>query len=283
VSALIVGPDSEELDSLFPRELPRELDHASSPGSAIVRLAARPYDIIIINHTGSADVTEEQLAYLRAAQAAARPSAKFIVLVARNTMRKVIEALRHRVFAYFSRPFDPVAVRYAIVQALSLGTWSDGVEVVSADPSFISVRLRCQIDTADRLAQYMKQLPCGLTISEKSDLSMAFGEMLLNAIEHGGRLDADEWVRVSRVRTQNAIIYHIEDPGQGFRRSDLKHAAISNPPDDPVAHVEVRMRENMRPGGFGLLIADQLVDEVIYSEKGNEVILVKHLDAPTPA
>ena len=31
-------------------------------------------------------------------------------------------------------------------------------------------------------------------------------------------------------------------------------------------------------GGFGLLIAQKLVDEVIYNDKGNEVLLVKHLD-----
>ena len=31
-------------------------------------------------------------------------------------------------------------------------------------------------------------------------------------------------------------------------------------------------------GGFGMLIAQKLVDEVIYNQKGNEVILVKYLD-----
>ncbi len=34
----------------------------------------------------------------------------------------------------------------------------------------------------------------------------------------------------------------------------------------------------MRPGGFGMLITSQAVDEVIYNQKGNEVILIKHLD-----
>ena len=34
----------------------------------------------------------------------------------------------------------------------------------------------------------------------------------------------------------------------------------------------------MRPGGFGVLLAKQLVDELIYSEDGNEVLLIKYLD-----
>jgi hypothetical protein len=32
----------------------------------------------------------------------------------------------------------------------------------------------------------------------------------------------------------------------------------------------------MRPGGFGILATKGIVDELIYSEKGNEVLLIKH-------
>jgi anti-sigma regulatory factor (Ser/Thr protein kinase) len=34
----------------------------------------------------------------------------------------------------------------------------------------------------------------------------------------------------------------------------------------------------MRPGGYGTSIAKNLVDEVIYGEKGNDVMLIKYLD-----
>jgi anti-sigma regulatory factor (Ser/Thr protein kinase) len=33
----------------------------------------------------------------------------------------------------------------------------------------------------------------------------------------------------------------------------------------------------LRPGGFGLLMTRQLVDEMIYNEAGNEVLLIKYL------
>jgi anti-sigma regulatory factor (Ser/Thr protein kinase) len=33
----------------------------------------------------------------------------------------------------------------------------------------------------------------------------------------------------------------------------------------------------MRPGGFGMLLAGKIVDEMLYNEKGNEVILIKYL------
>jgi hypothetical protein len=33
----------------------------------------------------------------------------------------------------------------------------------------------------------------------------------------------------------------------------------------------------VRPGGFGILLTRNLVDELIYSEKGNEVLFIKYL------
>jgi anti-sigma regulatory factor (Ser/Thr protein kinase) len=38
----------------------------------------------------------------------------------------------------------------------------------------------------------------------------------------------------------------------------------------------------MRPGGYGVLLARHLVDELLYNEQGNEVMLVKYLDQPRP-
>jgi hypothetical protein len=37
----------------------------------------------------------------------------------------------------------------------------------------------------------------------------------------------------------------------------------------------------MRPGGFGILMAKKLVDELLYNEQGNEVLLVKYLSNPS--
>jgi anti-sigma regulatory factor (Ser/Thr protein kinase)/CheY-like chemotaxis protein len=276
ISVLVVGP-TDELKSLLPNEVSSEVHRAKSPAEAIGHLARKPYHLVLIDHTAEGDVTDEQLAYLRALRVI-RPGLNTIVLGSHTTPRKVIEALRHGVAAYFSKPFDPSVVREAIAHVLSKTDWSDGIELLSAAPDFISVRLRCRVDTADRLAQFMRELPCKLADEERAELSTGFREMLLNAIEHGGKLDANEWVLVSRVRTKRAILYHINDPGEGFSWSDLKHAAISNPRDDPTAHMETRAEEHMRAGGFGMLITSQSVNEVIYNQKGNEVILVKYLD-----
>ena len=79
------------------------------------------------------------------------------------------------------------------------------------------------------------------------------------------------------MRTDRAILYRIEDPGEGFSFESLPQAAISNPADSPTDHVMYRIEHDIRPGGFGILVAKKLVDELIFSQKGNEVILIKYL------
>jgi hypothetical protein len=76
------------------------------------------------------------------------------------------------------------------------------------------------------------------------------------------------------------VIYYLEDPGAGFSFDNLPHAAVSNPPDCPVRHAEIRNEQGVRPGGFGILLARRLVDDLLYSEKGNEALFVKYLKRP---
>src|SRR6185436_11877840 len=107
-------------------------------------------------------------------------------------------------------------------------------------------------------------------------LMAAFREVLVNAIEYGGGLDPAQAVEVAAVRTARAIVFYVRDPGPGFRMDNLPHAAVSSGPDDPVSHLDRRAEAGLRPGGFGLLLARSIADEMLFSDKGNEVLLVKH-------
>jgi anti-sigma regulatory factor (Ser/Thr protein kinase) len=77
----------------------------------------------------------------------------------------------------------------------------------------------------------------------------AFREMLLNAMEHGAGFDPHKVIQVTAARTARAIVFHFLDPETG-----------------------------LRPGGFGMLIVRQIADELVYNEKGNEVLMIKHTD-----
>jgi anti-sigma regulatory factor (Ser/Thr protein kinase) len=102
--------------------------------------------------------------------------------------------------------------------------------------------------------------------------------MLLNAMEHGAGFDPEKAIDVTAARTARAIVYHFRDPGSGFNRAELVHAAESSNPGHVMLSAAQRADLGMRPGGFGMLIVRNIVDEVIYNERGNEVLLIKHLD-----
>jgi anti-sigma regulatory factor (Ser/Thr protein kinase) len=75
------------------------------------------------------------------------------------------------------------------------------------------------------------------------------------------------------------LMYRIADPGPGFKIDELEHAAIGQPADDPIKHMQVREEKGIRPGGFGLMMVRASVDELIYNEKRNEVVFVKYLNS----
>jgi len=206
------------------------------------------------------------------------PSTPVMVMTAQNTPQTVARSIREKAFTYFSKPFSATTVADLVTRALENPTARDDIEILSAKPDWIELLLRCKLEIADRLVQFFRELEVGLTAEQQADIAVAFRELLINAIEHGGHSDPDKKVLVSYVRLSRAILYHIRDPGQGFSFDQLAHAAVSATPDDPFRHVEVRSQSGMRPGGFGILMTREIADELIYNEKGNEVLLVKYLE-----
>jgi anti-sigma regulatory factor (Ser/Thr protein kinase) len=160
-----------------------------------------------------------------------------------------------------------------IIQAVA-GT-EHKVRVVSETPEWVSLAIPCDLTKIDEVLRVLE--PRGAHLDQRShdDLCTAVREMLMNAIEHGGRGDPGLSVRLACVLTQDAVIVHIQDPGEGFRRDDLAHAAVGS--EDQLGHIEIREQKGIRPGGFGMLMTQSLVDEMIYNEKGNEVLLVKKI------
>ena len=194
-----------------------------------------------------------------------------------NTPGHVIQSIRGRAYSYLSKPFSREMLLDTLRSALGGDTAPDDIVVLSARANWVSMELRCKLSTADRLTQFFRELSADIAPEERDTISTAFRELLLNAIEHGGHSDPGQKVDLTYVRGIRCIIYYIRDPGEGFSPDNLPHAAISDRPGEPLEHVEVRRERGLRPGGFGILLTRNFADEVIYSEKGNEVVLIKYL------
>jgi anti-sigma regulatory factor (Ser/Thr protein kinase) len=151
------------------------------------------------------------------------------------------------------------------------------VQVKSALPGWICLRIAPTLEARTRVVGFfrsqMEDLPSDLC--EK--LSLAVDELLGNAIEHGCGTPKCR-VDFLFLRTPRMLLFHVKDAGPGFHLDDIPHAALNNPPEQPLRHVEYRSQNGMRPGGFGIMMVKQIADELMYNEQGNEVVMIKYLD-----
>jgi PAS domain S-box-containing protein len=151
------------------------------------------------------------------------------------------------------------------------------IEVLSALPHWVELLVPCTREAAEHVQQVVARLGADLPEDVLDSVGSAFRELVMNAVEWGGRLDPKRKVRIACVRTDKMLMYRIADPGPGFKFEDLDHAAISHP-GDPIEHMSIRELKGLRAGGFGLLLVRARVDELVYNEKQNEVVFIKYLE-----
>jgi len=273
-TALIVGGDPKidaQLRSILGTKA-WAIQQAADNATALALTQRKTFDLILTSAKTSGKEDVELLRKIRRIH----PHTRLIILADESTPADVITSMRERAFSYFSLPFSSEALALMIQHAVDEPCWDDGIDVISATPEWIRLRARCDFKTAERVLQFFDEI-AELPNPERTDVGTAFREMLTNAIEHGGGLDPNQQVEIAYLRARHMVTCLITDPGEGFAMDKIPHAAVANPDDDPVRHVEYRESLGMRPGGFGVLLAQHLVDELVYGEKGNEVTLIKYL------
>ena len=273
---ILVADDDPDVHQLLQAALEgagRQIDSAYDGLEALARVESTPYDLVLTDvHMPGLD----GLALLERVRRL-RPATKVVVMTVTTTPEDIVRSIRDQAFTYISKPFAPRAVADMVATALSELSPENDIEVLSARPNWLGLRLRCRMETAGRIVQFLHELGADLPPADQENVATAFREILGNAIEHGGGSDPEKWVSITYVRTKRAIIYYVRDPGRGFSFGDLAHAAVSNPASAPFEHTEIRDRMGLRPGGFGILMTRRLVDELIYNEAGNEAMLNKNL------
>lgn len=237
-------------------------------------LRAKPFDLMLLDVWMPRMGGLELLAALRAEHRGPRA----IVMTSDGTPETVLRAVREQAFQYVQKPVDPPALLELVTNALSSKTVSP-VEVISARPEWVEMLIPCDLDAAGRIQEIMGKLDADLPAKVREDASYVLSEMLRNAVEWGGGLDPNRKVRLAFVRTKRMVLYRIADPGPGFRMEELTHAAVHYPVEEVAESVRVRQEKGLRPGGFGILVARSMVDELVYNEKHNEVLFVKYIDS----
>jgi CheY-like chemotaxis protein/anti-sigma regulatory factor (Ser/Thr protein kinase) len=245
----------------------------SSGEEALQSLAAHACDLVLTDIVMPGMDGLTLLARLRALNSKIR----VVAMTIKNTPDHVMGSLRHEAAGYVTKPFTRNALLQALRDASETTLEKGDIAVISDNPQWISLQVRCKLATAERLTQFVRELPGELGPEERENVAIAFRELLVNAIEHGGHLDPKQVVDMSYIRTARTIVYYLRDPGEGFARDKLQHAAGEDFNEQPMRHIDLREQMGLRPGGFGMLMAKKFADEVIYSAKGNEVLLIKYL------
>lgn len=202
---------------------------------------------------------------------------KMVIMTSDGTPESVLSAVREQAYEYLSKPFPPREAVEVAQRALQQNA-SPPIEVVSAKPHWVELLSPCTREAADRIESFLMKLDTDLPNEQRNTIGLAFRELLLNAVEWGGKLDPNRKVRIAYVRSSRILLYRIADPGAGFNFKELAHAAAGQPAEEPFAHVSIRDQLGIRPGGFGIAMARAIADELLYNEAQNEVLFIKYLN-----
>ena len=204
------------------------------------------------------------------------PELRAIIMTGYKTEEAVIRAFRNKACDFLSKPFHVDELVEAVQSAMNRDP-NCQIEVISDKLDWIELRVPCDLSAVEPIQKFLSELQGNLPKATREAIGSVFRELLNNAIEHGGKCDVSKKVEVKYIRLKHAIMYSIKDPGEGFDLKQIEHAAVANPDDEPFRHMQVRMEKGLRPGGFGIMLASQTIDELVYNQKHNELIFVKYI------
>ena len=252
-----------------------QTEQAGDGPEALNKLRQHPIDLMLLDIGLPGMSGLDVLARAREAQSPPR----VVMMTADDTPEALLRSFRGQAHWFVRKPFPPKRIVEVVNDVLRASAAASlPIEVVSARPEWLELVAPCSLEVAERVQDFVMQLDAKLPDDVRESVAQAFRELLSNAVEWGGHLDPTRTVRISCLRSKRMLLYRIADPGEGFDIDLLSHAAICNADDDPLGHDRVREEMGLRPGGLGLVMTRAMVDEVIYNEKRNEVVLVKYLD-----
>jgi CheY-like chemotaxis protein len=169
-----------------------------------------------------------------------QPALKVVVMTADEAPQTLLKAIGGRAHRYVRKPVDPDHLVALVRQTLDSPARAPHIEVLSAKPEWVELKVPCDLESARRIQSFLAHLDADLPSEVRESVGQAFHELLMNAIEWGGGLDPGREVRVSYLRAKRMLLYRISDPGRGFSFESLPHAAVGHAEGVPLKHVDVR-------------------------------------------
>jgi anti-sigma regulatory factor (Ser/Thr protein kinase) len=272
-TVLLVGCSDSSVKNVVSTVLSSwKLECAANNDEALALVEKSAFDLVITDQATSSREDVELLQKVRLV----RPHTRLIIIAEKSTPADVIAAIRAQAFSYFTKPLSTQVLEEVLQLAMESPAWDEAIEMLSGTDAWIRLSVRCDISTANRLQQFVREF-LDLPEVDEDKVATASREMLMNAMEHGGKFNPERRIEIAYLRARHVVLIRIKDPGEGFSLKENLDTAANNPPDDPLRHQKHREAQGIRPGGYGILLAKNLVDELFYGEKGNDVLLIKYI------
>ncbi len=203
------------------------------------------------------------------------PGTAVLMLTAHRSDESVIRCLERGALDYLNKPIEVARLIKAADRALDrrehLPKDIGALDVKSDVRGWVELTAPSHFEYVERFQRFTQQLyTTEMSREELEDIHVAINELGQNAVEWGNRQDSSKRIRLSYCLFRDRVVFKIEDEGQGFDANSLK-----DPSRDPLAHIMERISAGKRMGGYGIFMTKSIMDEVVYSERGNVVVMTK--------
>ena len=115
--------------------------------------------------------------------------------------------------------------------------------------------------TSERVLLFLK--PLALSEASLFDIRLCLEEALINAMKYGNKLKQEIPVSLAVEYDEEGVRICVEDQGEGFQLKNLERCTEGD--------------NLLKNSGRGIYLIRQLMDKVVYSPKGNSLLMVKFL------
>ena len=208
------------------------------------------------------------------------PGLGVVVFSALDMDEKVIRCIQLGALDFLRKPIRLARLTATVKSALRARKGpAPALDVHRANSGWLELTADSAPETAGRLRTCVERLTETQVSPEVAEeLRFAIDELGRNAVEWGNRGQRAKHVRLSYCLFEEKVMFKIEDEGDGFNPG-----VVPDPSEDPDGSLKSRESQGKRAGGFGIHLVRKLMDEVIYNEKGNVVVMSKYLTGPKAA
>ena len=260
---ILIVDNNDELRSMLEqvlRELGHEVVATGDREQALAREDLDEFDLII------SDLTEDEPGGVQLLSEIKRKRLMVPVVISSDEAQQpgLVKAFKMGAANFLRQPYNKDELLSIVEKTLAYKLrFVDDLKVLPFVREKIDFELPSDLSLMDGVLHYLieRVSKLGLIKPERSNLFVALDEAFVNAVKHGNRNDPTKLVRITAEISPREARFTVEDEGDGFNVQEIPD------PCDPS--------NLFKSSGRGVLLIYNIMDEVKYNERGNQLTMVK--------